>query len=171
MKKLEMAHDWFMKHANGNTNFIEIEVEKAWQYADAMQAEADKREDKSIPDVFKKDKDGNCLHTHTTFGGGECFDCGVNLEGEWQPDWSQAPDEYKWAGVTADYTGNITGTIFFISEPDVASKSVYSCYIGGDEAILNNSTFGYTGRWQDSLRKRPEIGFKRYYGDGLECAR
>lgn len=42
--KLEMAHDWYMKHADGRCRNLDAEVEQAWRYADAMQAEADKRE-------------------------------------------------------------------------------------------------------------------------------
>lgn len=156
MNKLEMAHEYakIMLDAMVNKkinlkNYNEV-AHDAFLLADAMQAEADKR-DKAEAEQKRKEM-RELLNAENTFieREGQHFD-----DVEWQPDWSQVPDEYKWAGVTADYTGNITGTIFFISEPDVASKSVYSYYIGGDEAILNNSTFGYVGRWQDSLRKRP----------------
>lgn len=63
MDKLKMAHDWYMKHSEG-ASFMYTEVDQAWKYADAMQAEADKREDKTRPEVLE----------------------------EWQPDWSQAPE-------------------------------------------------------------------------------
>ena len=41
--KMELAHDWMMKHDDGSMS-VEVVVFKAWQYADAMQAEADRRE-------------------------------------------------------------------------------------------------------------------------------
>lgn len=52
--KLEMAHEWYMKHSE-SPSFMDTEVEQAWQYADEMQAEADKREDKSRPTVLQDD--------------------------------------------------------------------------------------------------------------------
>lgn len=47
--KLEMAHEWAMKIIEGNVRVADASdlLERAWQYADAMQAEADKRESKS----------------------------------------------------------------------------------------------------------------------------
>lgn len=165
-----MAHDWYLKHAGGADSHMELEVSLAWKYADAMQAEADKREEAErqqkrkdirellsadntflqkegqhfddVADVFKKDKEGNCLHTHTTFGGGECFDCGDvlkpanSMELEWQPDWSQAPthDTVAW---------------------DIDERG-QARWIASDNGYYLAPTFGYTGRWQDSLRKRPK---------------
>ena len=43
--KLEMAHEWAMKIIEGNVRAANTSdlIERAWQYADAMQAEADKR--------------------------------------------------------------------------------------------------------------------------------
>lgn len=49
--KLEMAHDWAMKY--GGTLTYKA-VSDAWEYADAMQAEADKREDKTRPEVLEE---------------------------------------------------------------------------------------------------------------------
>ena len=59
--KLEMAHDWYMKHSE-SPSFMYTEVEQAWQYADAMQAEADKRE-----------------HVHKFVADRPC-ECGVTME-------------------------------------------------------------------------------------------
>ena len=42
MNKLQMAHEYFMKHGRNNS-WMESDVIDAWKYADAMQAEADKR--------------------------------------------------------------------------------------------------------------------------------
>lgn len=49
-----MAHDFAMKCVgNPNVSLITIEdiVEKAWQYADAMQAEADKRAEQKRKEI------------------------------------------------------------------------------------------------------------------------
>ena len=43
--KLEMAHEWYMKHSE-SPSFMHTEIDQAWKYADEMQAEADKREPK-----------------------------------------------------------------------------------------------------------------------------
>lgn len=71
MDKLQMAHDWAMKIIEGNMRAADASdlIHRAWKYADAMQAEAEKCESKERPDVLKE---------------------------EWQPDWSQAPDADAW---------------------------------------------------------------------------
>lgn len=73
MNKMQMAHDCalaYIKYGDGKTHYKDV-VEFAWQYADAMQAEADKRKPSGLPDALKE---------------------------EWQPDWSQAPKEYPVTG-------------------------------------------------------------------------
>ena len=51
--KLEMAHEWAMKHGDAETvGSRQNMVKYAWDYADAMQAEADKRENKTRPEVL-----------------------------------------------------------------------------------------------------------------------
>lgn len=57
MDKLQMAHDWAMKHGKVES-FIDREntVDLAWEYADAMQAEADKRKEKGVPEAIKGKK-------------------------------------------------------------------------------------------------------------------
>ena len=104
-----MAHDWAMKYGKVDSNYNrENTVQLAWDYADAMQAEEDKREKQKAKDDAKsskvlfekltdsrsltKDEHGNCLHFHREFGHKKCMDCGASLE-EWQPDWSDAPDK------------------------------------------------------------------------------
>ena len=145
--KLEMAHDWMMKHDDGSMS-VEVVVFKAWQYADAMQAEADKRECKERTDVLlTKDKDGNCLHFHHEFGHKKCMDCGASLE-EWQPDWSQAPSGYDWFVV-----GGRSGKGFFcLVEPEIVKDHYW--FVGED--CLSVDKHNYTGDWRNSLRKRPQ---------------
>lgn len=74
MDKLQMAHEWalvFMQHNKDLSVAAKTVSAWAFDYADAMQAEADKRINKERPEVLKE---------------------------EWQPDWGQAPDNAKyWA--------------------------------------------------------------------------
>ena len=155
--KLEMAHEWAMKHGDAETvGSRQNMIKYAWEYADAMQVEADKRECKERTDVLlTKDKDGNCLHFHHEFGHKKCMDCGASLE-EWQPDWSQAPDGYDYWVATADHDGKVSGGWFYGVKPEFGeSKGVSIYYSSNSNSILTDS-FGYTGDWRESLRKRPK---------------
>lgn len=62
MNKLKIAHDYFMKH--GSPENFSTDIAEAWEYADRMIEQEQRREDKTRPEVLR-DK-------------------------EWQPDWSQA---------------------------------------------------------------------------------
>ena len=68
MNKLQMAHEFMMKKMETETidNHWEL-FYSSWRYADAMQAEADKRN-------YSEKQENE----------------------EWQPDWSQAPDWANW---------------------------------------------------------------------------
>ena len=124
MNKLQMAHEYFMKHGRNNS-WMESDVIDAWKYADAMQAEADKREPSGFPNVLR----GAC---------GEIVAVKVD-DKEWQPDWSQAPDEaLTWA----------------INSDGYASWALYKD--GHYFSTVQAPSFGYTGNWQESLRKRPQ---------------
>ena len=80
LDKAKMAHDWVVKYGKVDSNYNrENTVQLAWDYADAMQAEADKRVVK-LPDVF--------------------FDAKQNEE--WQPNWSQAPEWANWWAADKD---------------------------------------------------------------------
>jgi len=49
-----MAHEWVMKYGKVDSNYNrENTVQLAWEYADAMQAEADKRKPKGLPEVLQ----------------------------------------------------------------------------------------------------------------------
>ena len=53
MDKLKMAHEWAMNTINaGYCNETKLMVKEAWAYADAMQAEADKRINKERPEAL-----------------------------------------------------------------------------------------------------------------------
>ena len=147
MNKLEMAHQWAMKYGKVDSNYNrENTVQLAWDYADAMQDEADKRNQDSRS--LTRDEHGNCLHFHHEFGHKKCMDCGASLE-EWQPDWSQAPD---WA---VAWAMDMSGECYWHSgskEPKVDNHIFES---SADGHTFEAQSFNYQGNWQDSLRKRP----------------
>lgn len=126
--KLEMAHEWYMKHSE-SPSFMYSEVEQAWQYADAMQAEADKRE--------KEEQNEHVF---------EAID--------WQPDWSQAPDWATHFFCERDYDDRLNG---YFSE-DQRGISINSEIDGfnGYGRVCSCETFNYQGDWRNSLRKRPK---------------
>ena len=157
--KIEMAHDYAMALVLSpdfdDDMSLSAFVKHVWKYADKMQAEEDKRKVGGVPDaLLTKDENGNCTHFHTTFGRGECFDCGKNLKEEWQPDWSQAPDSLvKYFAVDKNGRGG-----WFISKPTLCSDHWY--WSDFEERVDNDNydyapSFGYQGDWKESLRKRP----------------
>ena len=121
--KLEMAHEYAIALINSD---CEMQFDKfirlCWNYADAMQAEADKREPSGFPNVLR----GAC---------GEIVAVKVD-DKEWQPDWSQAPrcDVVAW---------------------DI-NKHGQGRWIASDNGYYLAPSFGYTGDWRESLRKRPK---------------
>ena len=138
MDKLTMAHEYAMKHGRNNS-WMESDVIDAWKYADAMQAEADKRKVSGIPDVLRG-------------ANGEIVAVKV-CEEEWQLDWSQAPDWANWWCLSVMH-----GAMWFSREP-ICTKSTWAmlndvkfCAASFDEA----PSFGYKGDWKNSLRKRPQ---------------
>ena len=85
--KIDMAHDYAMALVLSpdfdDDMSLSAFVKHVWKYADKMQAEEDKRKVGGVPDaLLTKDENGNCTHFHTTFGRGECFDCGKSLKEE-----------------------------------------------------------------------------------------
>lgn len=140
--KLEMAHDWYMKHSE-SPSFMNTEVEMAWNYADLMQAEADKREKEEAEKKRKEMRE--LLNADNTFieKEGQHFD-----DVEWQPDWSQAPDGYDWFCV-----GSETNNGYFCNIEPKTFKDKY-WFVGEDSIEIINH--GYQGDWRNSLRKRPE---------------
>ena len=133
--KLEMAHEYAIALINSD---CEMQFDKfirlCWNYADAMQAEADKREPSEFPNVLR----GAC---------GEIVAVKVD-DKEWQPDWSQAPSGYDWFVV-----GGRSGKGFFcLVEPAIVKDHYW--FVGKD--CLSVDKHNYTGDWRNSLRKRPK---------------
>ena len=147
MDKMKLAHDWYLKQLEVHGA---ASVAGAWQYADAMQAEADER-NKSEAEQKRKEV-RKMLNAPNTFieREGQHFD-DVN----WQPDWSQAPDNLvKYFAVDEDGRGG-----WFISKPTLCHNHWY--WSDFEERVDNDHydnapSFGYTGNWQESLRERPE---------------
>ena len=142
MNKLQMAHEYAMKHGRNNS-WMESDVIDAWKYADAMQAEADKREkeesEKKRADIREMLKANNTFVERE----GQHFD-----DVEWQPDWSQAPDWANWWAVDG-----FDRAYWFEDSPklniiDDTWDNHYRDKMAGD--------YGYTGDWRNSLRKRPQ---------------
>ena len=134
--KLEMAHEFMLAMIKAGCHDGPDLLDRAWCYADAMQAEADKRKPSGFPNVLR----GAC---------GEIVAVKVD-DMEWQPDWSQAPEWAKWWYVTDK------------NNPKWCSKKPYqdgcNWFVGANEtySLYNAPSFGYTGNWQDSLRERPQ---------------
>ena len=149
MDELKMAHEFAMKQLENSKGNITIASLKsfAWEYADAMQAEADKRE-----------------HKHLFLNGQPCS-CGVSTqdvvwkigerqeirEEEWQPDWSQAPDGFDWLAIDG------VGPFWYRNMPTWDGEE-WSAYKDDREGSSTENTmpFGYKGKYINSLRKRPE---------------
>ena len=92
--KLEMAHD-YLRDIVSNWEYDDSfdPVAEAWQYADAMQAEADKRE---------KEEQGEHV-----------FEA---IEGL-QPNWIQAPDWANWWCIN-----NIGSALFYDEKPEISNN-------------------------------------------------
>jgi hypothetical protein len=146
MDKLKLAHDWAMK--SFLTDGFKDEAERAahaWKYADAMQAEAEKRNKAEAAQKRKEIRE--MLNAPNTFieREGQHFD---DVE-EWQPDWSQAPE---WANSWG--MAEIGQAWWLSGEWHVNNRGGFSStgFIKTEKA----PSFNYQGNWQDSLRKRPQ---------------
>ena len=160
--KLEMAHEWAMKHGDAETvGSRQNMIKYAWDYADTMQAEADKRSKAEAEQKRKAVRE--MLNDANTFveREGQHFDDVADIQKpyssseEWQPDWSQAPDNLvKYFAVDENGRGG-----WFIIKPILCSDHWY--WSDFEERVDNDHydhapSFGYTGDWRESLRKRPE---------------
>ena len=143
--KLEMAHEYAIALINSD---CEMQFDKfirlCWDYADAMQAEADKRNKAEAEQKRKAIRE--MINADNTFleKEGQHFD---DVE-EWQPDWSQAPSGYDWFVV-----GGRSGKGFFcLVEPSIVKDHYW--FVGED--CLSVDKHNYQGDWRNSLRKRPK---------------
>ena len=140
MNKLIMAHEFMMKKMETETidNHWEL-FYSSWHYADAMQAEADKREPSGFPNVLR----GAC---------GEIVAVKVD-DKEWQPDWSQAPEWANWWAM--DESKNTRWIYSELEQPYISDIFLRWCAVGMFDSA-DAPSFSYTGDWRNSLRKRPQ---------------
>ena len=154
--KLEMAHEYAMAQMVKDELHTDL-AKRAWDYADAMQAEADKREKEEAEQRRKEVRE--ILNAPNTFveREGQHFDdiadaCKTyGSSDEWQPDWSQAPDWANWWVMDENrdcYWHSCVDSPFI-------GNGVFD--VGDSKGHTYDSpSFGYTGNWRESLRKRPK---------------
>ena len=131
MDKLTIAHEWYMKHADGANTHMDLEIGLAWKYADAMQDEADKR----VKAQEEVDAEQSKMVRETLQSSGK----------EWQPDWSLAPCWADWWATDKDLD-----SFWHENKPNFDEIEFYQCGM-----FCDAPSFNYQGNWQDSLRKRP----------------
>ena len=135
--KLEMAHEIAVAmQSQEPITDMKLLSALAWQYADTMQAEADKRRKKPydfVPAIME--------------GTGN-----AELE-EWQPDWSQAPERANWWAM--DENKNTRWIYSQLEQPYISDIFLRWCAVGMFDSA-DAPSFSYTGDWRNSLRKRPQ---------------
>ena len=153
--KLEMAHEFMMKKMETETidNHWEL-FYTSWQYADAMQAEADQRKKEEAAQRRKEIRE--MLNAPNTFVEREgqhfddvadaCKTCGSS--DEWQPDWSQAPDWANWWAMDMDKNCYWYEDKLHLGDVEWDRHSIGKSF--------KSKHYGYTGDWRNSLRKRPK---------------
>ena len=151
--KLEMAHEYALqlsKNPSVTATHNDKDItSRAWKYADAMQAEADKREKEEAAQRRKEIRE--MLNDANTFveREGQHFD---DVE-EWQPDWSQAPEWANWWAM--DENKNTRWIYSQLEQPYISDIFLRWCAVGMFDSA-DAPSFGYTGDWRESLRKRPQ---------------
>lgn len=166
--KLEIAHDYakILLAEKGVTYEPANLARTAWQYADAMQAEADKRNIKLEEDPSNFSGIMKAKVDAELYGNGFVKLKIINNEflyerldptlitinhievDDWQPDWSQAPDGYDWFIV-----GGCSGKGYFcLIKPTIVKDHYW--FVGED--CFSIDKHGYQGDWRNSLRKRPK---------------
>lgn len=149
MDKLQIAHEMALIMAQDNRIPNSMIVDQSWIYADAMQAEADKRKQQKLDEVRKGLKEGWFTEKE-----GEHFKEVSEalrqplVSDEWQPDWSVAPSWAKW------FVMEHTGRHFWLQVKPVRERD-YWLHKNREAKFDECGDFGYVGSWQDSLRKRP----------------
>ena len=186
--KLEMAHEYAMVILS-NPEYdekMETLIKYSWIYADAMQAEADKREKKTSCDTnvnfdMYLEYDASINYppdAWVMYKGEKRLAVSIDVEKarpviteqdkqraeqayaniikppvkEWQPDWSQAPaDACCWfiGGKSWDVKPYWSKYI-----PCYKNEETQTTWQG--DGMIEAPSFGYTGDWRNSLRKRPK---------------
>ena len=143
--KLEMAHD-YLRDIVSNWEYDDSfdPVAEAWKYADAMQAEVDKRKKEGAEEESKKRKEVR-QKLINTFESNK-----LHCSDDWQPDWSQAPADATYWTMRQD------GECLWWKGKPLFDGSCFYDAVGICHTVGYAPSFGYTGDWRNSLRKRPE---------------
>lgn len=138
-----MAHEYALKQMESlsENSTMQSLVSVAWQYADAMQDEADKRNNKETCDK-NIGLDSSVLKPSNS------------MELEWQPDWNQAPEWANWWTMDKNKLGIWHNKI--PCNKQSTHEWVIDFSLGSDFSYKVSPDFNYQGNWKDSLRKRPQ---------------
>ena len=137
--KLELAHEYAIALINSDCEMqFDKFIQLCWNYADAMQAEADKREKKEI------DKWSDELSNILKLSKFKPLELQPDSK-EWQPDWYELPSNANYFAM--DKSGMCNA---YENKPEICDDQ----WDFGD-AICECDSFGYQGDWRESLRKRP----------------
>ena len=162
--KLEMAHDFAMNCKRPDLT-LEGVVSLSWNYADAMQAEADKRECKEPRETHKNIAEFKMHHEYDAsinyppdawvmYKGEKRLAVSIDTEKEWQPDWSQAPEWATHFFCERDEDDQLNG--YFAEDKRGISIDFDIRGFDGYGRVCSCKTFNYQGNWSNSLRKRPK---------------
>lgn len=176
MDKMKVAHEMALEIVKLRPELMAWQIaDRAWEYFDAMQAEADKREKaeaeqkrKEIrkilddPNIFIEREgqhfDDVCedktrpealrVIQQTFINGVEQPRYAPSHE-EWQPDWSQAPE---WANCWAM---DMDKNCYWYEDKLHLGDVEWDRHSLGKS--FRSKPYGYQGDWKESLRRRPEV--------------
>lgn len=136
--KLEMAHEYAIALINSDCEMqFDKFIQLCWNYADAMQAEADERQTRKN----EHDAEANRKIMDALANPMRCV-----RQQEWKPNWGELPSNANYFAM--DKSGMCNA---YENKPEICDDQ----WDFGD-AICECDSFGYQGDWRDSLRKRPE---------------
>lgn len=131
--RLELAHEWSLKYYD--KEYPSMSVELAFDYADAMLAENEKRRSETTLTTLQQ----------TFINGVEQPRYAPCVE-EWQPDWGLAPKGFNW--FVKQYDGS---THFLMVKPELHND----WFATGVNGQWHEVEIDCPIEWRDSLRKRP----------------
>lgn len=132
MDKLTIANQVLLKLIETDKTGFDAEGIAAYSFeiAEAMLAEAEKRESKERPDVLKE---------------------------EWQPDWSQAPEWANWWAMDGlSERANWYIDEPYLDDDSIIEDEWNVVLNPQKDSFVKAPSFNYQGNWQNSLRKRPQ---------------
>lgn len=135
--RLELAHD-YLRDIISNWDFDDSfdPVAQAYEYADAMLAENEKRKYKTTLTTLQQTFINGVEQPRYT----PCVE-------EWQPDWGLAPKGFNW--FVKQYDGS---THFLMVKPELHND----WFATGVDGQWHEVEIDCPIEWRDSLRKRPE---------------